>query len=99
MGTVKKKFFKILSLGLFIVLLAVSWLAFGDRGFIYLYRMENERQEYLDRIQKLELANQELKEEIDRLRYNREYIEETARKELGLVKKDEVIYRFAEDDK
>ena len=99
MGTVKKKFFKILSLGLFIILLAFSWLAFGDRGFIYLHRMEKARQENLERIKKLELANQELKEEIDRLRYNREYIEETARKELGLVKKDEVIYRFTEDDK
>ena len=98
MGTVKKKFFKVLSLGLFIILLAASWLAFGDRGFIYLYRMEKERQEHLERIQKLNLANQELKEEIDRLRYDRGYIEETARKE-GFVKKNEVIYKFTEDDK
>jgi len=99
LGTVKKNFFKVLSLGLFIILLAVSWLAFGDRGFIYLYKMEKERQEHIERIQKLELANQELKAEIDRLHDDREYIEETARKELGLVKKNEVIYRFTEDDK
>ena len=99
MGTVKRKFFKVLSLGLFVLLLVVSWLAFGDRGFIYLYKMEKERQEYLERIQELKLANQELKEEIERLHYDSEYIEETARKELGLVKKNEVIYRVAEDDK
>ena len=99
MAIVKKKFIKALLLGLFIILLVVSWLAFGDRGFIYLYRMDNERQEHLERIQKLELANQELKDEIDKLRYDRDYIEATARKELGLVKKNEVIYRFTEDDK
>ena len=99
MEIVKRKFFKALLLGLFFILLVVSWLAFGDRGFIYLYRMDRERQEYLERIQRLEAANQELKDEIDRLRYDRDYIEETARKELGLVKENEVIYRFTEDDK
>jgi len=96
---IKKKFFKALLLGLFFVLLVVSWLAFGDRGFIYLYKMDKEREEYLERIQKLELANKELEEEIDRLTNDREYIESTVRKELNFVKKDEVIYRFTEDDK
>ena len=99
MKIIKKKFFKALLLGLFFVLLVVSWLAFGDRGFIYLYKMDKEREEYLDRIQKLELANKELEEEIDRLTNDREYIESTVRKELNFVKKDEVIYRFTEDDK
>jgi cell division protein FtsB len=97
--TVKKKFFKVLLLGLLFILLVASWLAFGDRGFIYLYKMDQERQEHLERIQKLELANKELKDEIDRLRDDREYIEAIARKELGLVKKNEVIYRFTDDDK
>jgi cell division protein FtsB len=96
---IKKKFFKALLLGLFFVLLVVSWLAFGNRGFIYLYKMDKEREEYLERIQKLELANKELEEEIDRLTNDREYIESTVRKELNFVKKDEVIYRFTEDDK
>ncbi len=99
MKTVKKKFFKVLLLGLVIVLLVVSWLAFGDRGFVYLYKMDKERKAYLEKIQELELANRELEEEIDRLRNDREYIEATARKELGLVKKNEVIYRFTEDEK
>ncbi len=98
MTTAKKKFVKGLFLGLFLIILIVSWLAFGDRGFIYLYRMEQERQEYLERIRRLELANQELRDEINRLQNNRDYIEETARKELGLLKDNEVIYKF-EDNK
>ena len=62
--------------------------------------MDKEREEYLERIEKLKLANQELKDEIDKLLYDRDYKEEMARKELGpLVKENEVIYRFTEDDK
>lgn len=98
MAIVKNKFFKGLLLGLFVIILVVSWLAFGDRGFIYLYRMDKEREEYLERIEELKLANQKLQDEIDKLRTDRDYIEATARKELGLVKKNEVIYRFTEDD-
>lgn len=73
----------------------ISWLAFGDRGFIHLYRMNKERQVYLKKIDKLEATNKKLMNEIKKLRNDRDYIESTARKELGLVKKDEVIYKFS----
>ena len=74
-------------------------MAFGDRGFLYLYKKDEERKEYLEKIKNLEIANKKLKDEIDRLRNDREYIEDVARKEFDLVKKNEVIYKFAEDDK
>ena len=100
MGTFKRKFFKALLLGMVVVILIVSWLAFGDRGFIYLHKKNKERQDYLERIQKLEAANNELKEEIDKLRgSDREYIERTAREEFDMVKKNEIIYKFTEDEK
>ena len=99
MKTSKKKFFKTFLFGSFIILLIVSWLAFGDRGFIYLYKKDKERQEYLEKIKKLKIANQELKDEIERLRDDRDYIEEIARKELDFIKENEVIYKFTEDDK
>ncbi len=99
LGTFKKKFLKVLLLGLAITILIVSWLAFGDRGFVYLYRMDRERQVYLERIKNLEAANQELRDEINRLQYDKEYIEATARKELGLLKKNEVVYKFTKEDK
>ncbi len=69
-------------------------MGFGDRGFIHLYSMEKERQEYIGRIKKLEEENQRLWAEIDRLRNDKEYIEELARKKLGLLKENEVIFRF-----
>ena len=91
----KKDFLKISLITLLSLGLIVAWLAFGERGFIYLYRMEKERQAYLEKIRKLEEANNELLEEINKLRNDKEYIEEVARKELGLVRENEVIYRFS----
>jgi cell division protein FtsB len=74
--------------------LVVAWLGFGERGFIHLYRMDTERQAYLERINKLERENRELLEEIQRLRSDRDYVENLGRRELGLVKEDELMYRF-----
>lgn len=75
--------------------LMIAWLGFGKRGFIHLYRMEKERQGSLERIRKLEGENQRLFDEIHRLRTDKEYIESMARKELGLVKSNEMLFRFS----
>lgn len=77
--------------------LLVAWLTFGDRGLIHLYRMEAKRQAYEQRIQILEMRNQALLERIDRLKKDKEYIESVARKELNLLKEDEVHFHFAGD--
>lgn len=87
----------LLCLVLLLCLLA-SWLAFGDRGLIYVYRKDKEREEYLAKIEELKKANQELLEEIDRLKNDKDYIEETARKELGMVRDGEVIYMFTREN-
>lgn len=99
MESPKTNFFRVILPGIIIITLAVSWLAFGDRGFKWVYTMEKERQEYLERIKKLEAANEELRVEIERLKYDRDYIETAARRELGLLKENEVIYKFNEEEK
>ena len=38
--------------------------------------------------------NQKFKEEVKRLQHEKRYIEEIARKELGMVKEGEIIYLF-----
>jgi cell division protein FtsB len=93
----KKKFIKIFCLVLIFLGLIVIWLAFGDRGFIHLFRMEKERQAYAERIRVLEDENQQLLKEIERLRSDKAYIESEARKELGLLKENEVIYRLEKE--
>lgn len=91
------KVLKISILAFVLLGLIASWLAFGDRGFLYVYRKDKEKQAYEEKIRQLKEANQKLMNEIDRLRNDKEYIEETARKELNMVRDGEVIYRFAKD--
>ena len=67
---------------------------FGDKGLIHLNQLEEE----LNNIKKINnnhrLENKLLREEIDLLKYNNLYIEEKARKELGLIKNKEIIYHI-----
>ena len=74
--------------------LIVAWLGFGQRGFIHLYKMEKERQAYIEKIGLLERENQRLLDEINRIRSDKEYLESYARRELGLLKDNEILYRF-----
>jgi cell division protein FtsB len=89
------KALKIFLLSLLLLSGLASWLAFGNRGFIYLFKKDKERQAYQEKIEELKEANKKLMDEIDKLKKDNEYIEETARKELGMVRDGEVIYRFA----
>jgi cell division protein FtsB len=89
-----KGFLKCALLILLFLGLVAAWLGFGERGFIHLYRMDLERQAYTERINKLERENRDLLDEIQRLRSDREYVESIGRGDLGLVKEDEIMYRF-----
>lgn len=95
MGLNKKKLFKSSFITLLLLVLIMAWLGFGKRGFLHLYRMEKKRQNYIERIQEVEKENQAIIEEIRRLKTDTAYLESVARKELGLVKEDEILYRFS----
>jgi len=98
LGLTKRNILKFSLFPLLFFGLIVAWLGFGERGFIHLYRMESERQAHLEKIQKLEQENRELLEEIERLREDMAYIESLGRRELGLVKNDEMLYRFLKEN-
>ena len=97
MSLTRKEALKLTTLALLFLALMVAWLGFGERGFIHLYRKDKERQAYKEKIEKLEQENQELLEEIQRLRSDRSYIESMGRRELGLVKEGEILYRFKKE--
>lgn len=85
-----------LSMFLFLFLsLTIGWLGFGERGFVHLYRMDKERQIRLEKARQLERENKELLEEIARLRTDKDYLESLGRRELGLIKEGEILYRFS----
>jgi cell division protein FtsB len=82
----------LIALGVLITILA--WLTFGERGLVRLYQTELERQAHIERIRELVEENQVLLEEIERLRTDMSYIESVARRELNLIRENEVVYRF-----
>lgn len=88
----------ILILSLVAVLL-FAWLTFGRHGLIDLHKMQEEKERYLSIIKDLKEKNMLIANEIRRLRGDPKYLESVARKELGLVKENEIIYRFKSGQK
>ena len=88
----KKKTFLLLILALFVVLGLLTF--FGDRGILHLVRLEKELSRIKEANQKIEEENQKLREEVKQLQSEKRYIEEFARKELGMVKEGEIVYQF-----
>ncbi len=83
----------VLTILAFLAVLA-GWLALGKQGLLQLCQREMERQASLAEIERLTDENRALTEEVRRLSTDMEYVERMARGELGMVKDNEVIYRF-----
>ncbi len=69
---------------------------FGDKGLFTLNTMRGDRDAIASEVRQLEVAQETLKEEIERLKTDSKYIAFIAREELGMIGKNEVIYRFNE---
>jgi len=85
---------KILILVLFLFFIFGFFTFFGDKGIMHLLRLQKEWGRIKEANVKIEEENRKLREEVKRLQYEKRYIEEIARKELGMVKEGEVIYQF-----
>lgn len=71
-------------------------LAFGNNGLIDNLIMKEKLRIIQDANCKLNLENNQLRREIIRLRDDPQYIEALARNEFGMVRKGELVYRFAD---
>ena len=87
----KKRILILILISLFIL---GSLTFFGEKGIFNLFRVRKEVARIKEKNTKLEEENQKLREEVKRLQTDRRYIEEIARRELGMVKEGEIIYRF-----
>ncbi|MBD3379716.1 MAG: hypothetical protein GF408_04555 [Candidatus Omnitrophica bacterium] len=69
-------------------------------GFSELQEKKEENRQLKQRIDLLEAHNEELKTELFRMKNEPGYLERKAREKLGVIKKDEIIYRpGAENDR
>jgi cell division protein FtsB len=70
------------------------FIFFGEKGILHRLRLEKELMRIKEMNAQLRDENQKLAKEVQRLRTEKEYIEEIARKELGLIKGGEILYQF-----
>jgi cell division protein FtsB len=69
----------------------------GERGLHDLAKMKKDRDILVEKNEKIDQENSLLYKKILRLKDDPEFIEDVAREELGMIGKDEVIYKLKED--
>ena len=73
------------------------WL--GKGGWVHAWQAEGKLATQLEKNRQLEQRNSALAADVTDLKQGTDAIEERARYELGLVKKDEVFYQIVEERK
>ena len=79
---------------LLLVLLLLGMALFGDKGVLRAIQFNRQKASLQAELQRMEEINSALRQEIKSLRSDRRYIEDIARRELGMVKADELVYQF-----
>ncbi len=77
-----------------IITALIALALFGDKGVLRALQANRQKSELEAEVRALETVNAELRREIEALRSDRRTIENLARKELGMVKDDELVYQF-----
>jgi len=75
-------------------LLVSGWILFSPDGVMNYRTVQKQLQAVQDENLKLSAENKQLKIEIEKLKSDPTYLEELARKDYGLIKKNEVIFDF-----
>lgn len=93
---------KYVAYGLILFLVAgllFAWLSFSQNGLVDLLNMQSDRGKNMTALKDLKEKNKLLTYEIRRLREDPKFFESIARRELGLVRENEIIFRIKEDEK
>ncbi len=77
-----------------VILFILYFTIFGERGLLRIYHLTQEKKQIEERVTALQAENEQLKKEIEALKTDRRYLESIARKDFGLVRKNEIIYQF-----
>jgi|LGVF01.1.fsa_nt_gb cell division protein FtsB/cell division protein DivIC len=79
-----------------LILIILGFALFGQKGILRSLQASRHHAALEAEVQQQEAVIQQLKKEIKSLRFDRKYIEGIARRELGMVKEDELVYQFAQ---
>lgn len=89
--SLKKKILLFLAILMLFNLILV--VIFSDNGLVDLILLRKEKERSAEKNREVIRENLSLYREIERLKHDPEFIESVARKELGVVRKDEVILK------
>ncbi|MGB2689450.1 MAG: septum formation initiator family protein [Desulfobacterales bacterium] len=87
----KKKI--MLVLAIMTMCLMLLFIVFGENGLTDLYKLKMEKDNLSKKSDELKKKNLSLYREIERLKNDPGYVEDVARKELGVIGKDDVIIK------
>ncbi len=83
--------------------LAVAFIlyftVFGERGLLRIYHLNKEKQQVQSRLETIRGENMKLVREVEALKNDRRYLESIARRDFGMVRKNEIIYQFPSQQK
>jgi cell division protein FtsB len=86
---------QLLYIGVFLIVLLLVWVFLAPRNSaLHLFRVQKELKMIQTKNKALEEENAALRAEIDKLENDPAYLEEKARKDYGLIKKNELLYKF-----
>ena len=72
---------------------------FGGHGLMRWLQYDQDKRTLTVELEKVQEQNARTRREIDSLMHNEKYIETIARRDLGMVKADEIIYQFPNSEK
>lgn len=94
MSTLQKTLLCCVGAGLVVFLLVI---VFRDNGLLDLADMKEQLEQSEINNETLKRENTELFNEVERLKNDINYLESVARKDLGMIKEDEIIIKFHSD--
>jgi cell division protein FtsB len=74
-------------------------IAIGDNGLVELSRLRSTQGDLIKANERLTQENMRLYRTIDRLQNDLSYVENVARQELGMIRSDELIFKFKAEAK
>ncbi|MEA3417751.1 MAG: septum formation initiator family protein [Thermodesulfobacteriota bacterium] len=83
----------ILSLIILVLFSLLLLIIFGDNGLVDFVLIKGERNRLVEKNEKLNQENLVMYHEIDRLKNDPKFVENVVRQELGVIAKDEVIFK------
>ena len=75
-----------------------AFAVFGNRGVLRIFQAEEQKHNLEQQLSELQHQQDDLREEIERLRTDRNYWEHLARTKLGMVREGELIYHIPDSE-